>query len=70
MDWPVASIVLGFLGTVCAGIIKFSPARETGGVSEREFQALQTRVDVGFSVIQSTLTEIKQEVKELRNERT
>jgi hypothetical protein len=31
MDWPVATVLLGTLGTLAVGILKWVPRRERGG---------------------------------------
>lgn len=64
----MASVILGTLGTLCVAIAKFVP-RRSNSITDREFQALQTRVDIGFSAVQSTLVEVKRELRELRDDR-
>lgn len=64
MDWPIAATILGTLGTICVALFQIMPRRSA--ISDREFQALQTRVDIGFDVIQGELREIKQDISHLR----
>ncbi|MCC7475034.1 MAG: hypothetical protein IT425_06530 [Pirellulales bacterium] len=77
MDWPVASVLLGTLGTLALGILKLMSRREAGGEPEpvngrvyaratdmAEFRARLIALEQAHHVLRA---EIRSDIKELQN---
>ena len=67
MDWPVASVLLGSLGTLAVAISKWSP-RRGGGTSLAplvELAEIRARLDALERAHQETRAEIRGDIKEL-----
>jgi hypothetical protein len=76
MDWPVATVLLGTLGTLAVGILKWMPRRETGhghdlsngrvyarATDLAEFRARLVSLEQAHHVLRA---EIRADIKELQ----